>query len=111
MSRWEAPYGYQRARRVGDRIITSGTTAPGDTVAAQASAAFGIALDALAGFGATAADVVRTRMYITDRAFADEVGQVHGALFGAVRPVTTMVVVAGLIDESLLVEVEVEAQL
>jgi enamine deaminase RidA (YjgF/YER057c/UK114 family) len=111
MSRWESLYGYQRAVRTGDRIITSGTTAPGPTAGAQASAAFGIALDALKSFGASAADVVRTRMYITDRAFADEVGQVHSSLFGSVRPVSTMVVVSGLIDESLLVEVELEAQL
>ena len=111
MSRWESRYGYQRARRVGDRVITSGTTAPGPSAAAQASSAFAIALDAVAAHGASAENVVRTRMYITDRAFADEVGQVHGSLFGSVRPVATMVVVAGLIDESLLVEVEVEAQL
>jgi enamine deaminase RidA (YjgF/YER057c/UK114 family) len=111
VSEWESRYGYQRAVRTGDRVISSGTTAPGPSAAAQASAAFGIALDAMAALGASASDVVRTRMYITDRAFADEVGQVHGSLFGSVRPAATMVVVAGLIDASLLVEVEVEAQL
>ena len=110
MSRWEELYGYRRVIRAGDRLLTAGTTAPGADAAAQARAAFGIALDALFAEGAKITDVVRTRMYITDRADADAVGEVHGALFGDVRPVATMVVVAGLIDPSLLVEVEVEAR-
>ena len=111
MSVWESRYGFRRAIRTGDRVISAGTLAPGDTVRDQARNAFRIALDAMAAEGASVPDVVRTRMYITDRAFADEVGQVHHELFEAVRPVATMVVVAGLVDEAALVEVELEAQL
>jgi enamine deaminase RidA (YjgF/YER057c/UK114 family) len=48
-------------------------------------------------------------MYVTDRAHADAVGRAHGEVFGAVRPVATMVIVAGLLDPAMLVEVEVEA--
>ena len=112
---WEARYGYRRAVRVGDQAWVSGTTAmsdgaePAPDAAGQARQAFGVALSALGRLGVTAGDVVRTRMYITDVADADAVGAVHGELFGAVPPAATMVVVAGLIDPRLLVEVEVEA--
>ena len=80
-----------------------------DDPAGQARAAFSIVARALADAGMTLADVVRTRMYVTDRAHAAAVTGVHGELFGDVRPAATMVVVAGLIDPTLLVEVEVEA--
>jgi enamine deaminase RidA (YjgF/YER057c/UK114 family) len=63
----------------------------------------------MAELGATAGDVVRTRMYITDAADGDEVGRAHAALFGAAEPVATMVVVAGLLDPAWRVELEVEA--
>ncbi|WP_233512386.1 Rid family hydrolase [Micromonospora deserti] len=79
--------------------------------AAQTAQALRIALDALAEVGAQPAAVVRTRMYVTDRAYADEVGRAHHAVFGAVRPAATMVVVAGLLDPDQLVEVELEAYL
>jgi enamine deaminase RidA (YjgF/YER057c/UK114 family) len=114
---WEGVYGYRRAIRSGDRIITAGCTATVDGLvssgdaAEQARIAFGVALAAIAEFGATAADVIRTRMYVVDRADADAVGRVHGSLFGASRPVATMVVVAGLLDPAMRVEVEVEASL
>ena len=68
-----------------------------------------IALGALAEAGASADDIVRTRMFITDAADADEVGRAHGELFGVARPAATMVVVAGLIDPSWKVEIEIEA--
>jgi enamine deaminase RidA (YjgF/YER057c/UK114 family) len=110
---WEDLYAYRRVIRSGDRVVTAGCTAmaAGDDAAAQARAAFGIALDALATEGATVADVIRTRMYVTDRADADAVGRVHGSLFADVRPVATLVVVAGLLDPAMLVEVEVEARI
>ena len=107
---WEDLYGYRRAIRTGDRVISAGTTAPGDTAADQARAAFGVALDALSAEGAISDDVIRTRMYVTDRSDADAVGRVHGELFGEVRPVATLVIVAGLLDPAMLVEVEVEAE-
>jgi enamine deaminase RidA (YjgF/YER057c/UK114 family) len=113
---WEETYGYSRVVRVGDRLVTAGCTATVDGVVtgigdphAQALAAFKVALDALAEAGATVAEVVRTRMFITNRAHTDRVGRAHGEVFGEVRPAATMVIVAGLIDPAMLVEVEVEA--
>lgn len=116
---WEAAAGYSRAVAVGDRVIVSGTTDagpdgrslhPGDA-GAQARAAFGIVERALAEAGASFDDVVRTRMYLIHRADVAAVTAVHGGLFGTVRPAATLVLVAGLIDETLRVEVEVEAVL
>ncbi len=114
---WEASVGYSRAVAVGGRCLVSGTTDagpdgrslhPGDP-GAQARAAFGIAAQALTEAGMSLEDVVRTRVYVTDRAHVSAVAAVHGELFGAVRPAATLVVVAGLIDATLLVEVELEA--
>ena len=69
-----------------------------------------IAAEALARLGARPEDVVRTRMYITDPADADEVGRAHRELFGAAPPVATMVVTR-LLDPGWKVELEVEAEL
>ena len=113
---WEVVYGYARVVRAGDRLMTAGCTSTVDGVVthvgdpyAQTVQAFRIALDALAEAGAAPGDVVRTRMYITDRAHADAAGRAHGELFGAVRPAATLVVVAGLLHPDHLVEVEAEA--
>ena len=114
---WEARYGYSRAVVAGDTCWVAGTTDagpdgrsthPGDP-AAQARAIFGIIEAALveAGFGLD--DVVRTRMYVTDAAHVALVGAVHGEVFAEVRPAATALVVAALIDPSLLVEIEVDA--
>ncbi|MBM7489911.1 Rid family hydrolase [Micromonospora luteifusca] len=115
---WEQRYGYSRVVRAGERAWTAGCTATVDgrvahvgDAAAQTAQALRIALAALAEVGAEPGDVVRTRMYVTDRLHADEVGRAHNAVFGAVRPAATMVVVAGLLDPEHLVEVEVEAYL
>jgi len=113
---WEQRYGYSRVVRAGDLLLTAGCTATVDGAVtgigdprAQALTAFGIAVDALAAAGAAIQDVIRTRMYLTDAAYADAVAGVHGELFAGVRPVATLVVVAGLLDPRHLVEVEVEA--
>lgn len=113
---WEALYGYSRAVAVGPWIVSSGCTATVDgrvvhvgDAAAQTKVAFRIALDAIVEAGGAVGDVVRTRMYVTDESVADAVGRAHGELFGLVRPVATLVVVAGLVDPDQLVEVEVEA--
>jgi enamine deaminase RidA (YjgF/YER057c/UK114 family) len=113
---WEASYGYSRVVVAGDWAITAGTTAtgskgvlhPGDAYG-QALAAFKIALDALKAAGVAPEQVVRTRMYVTDIAAQTEVGRAHHELFGDIRPVATMVEVAGLADPLHLVEVEIEA--
>jgi enamine deaminase RidA (YjgF/YER057c/UK114 family) len=113
---WEQLYGYSRVVRAGNLAWTAGCTStvdgvvthPGDA-AAQTAQALRIALAALAEVGAAPADVVRSRLYVTDRAHADEVGRAHNVVLGAVRPVATLVVVAGLLDPEHLVEVELEA--
>ena len=115
---WEASAGYSRAVVVGDSCWVSGTTDagpdgrslhPGDA-AAQARAAWRIVESALADAGFELADVVRTRLFLVSLDDAPAVLAVHGELFGDIRPAATMVQVAGLIEPSLLVEVEAEAR-
>jgi enamine deaminase RidA (YjgF/YER057c/UK114 family) len=115
---YETRYGYSRAIAVGDSCWVAGTTDagpdgtsqhPGDA-SAQARAAFAIVIRALEEARFAAEDVVRTRMYIVRPGDASSVAAVHGELFGEIRPASTLVVVAGLIDPSLLVEVEAEAR-
>ena len=113
-SRWEVPYGYSRAVVVGDSCWVAGTTDPGGDhpgdPAAQARAALAIIERALADAGFALQDVVRTRMYVTDIAHAAPVAEVHGEIFGEIRPAATLVVVAALIEPGLLVENEAEAR-
>ena len=117
-SPYEAEIGFARAIRVGDRILVSGTapiepdgsTTPGDAEA-QARRCFAIALDAIAQFGGSAADIVRTRMFITHASDWEAVGRAHGAIFRDIRPAASMVVVAGLLRDDWLVEIEAEAVL
>jgi enamine deaminase RidA (YjgF/YER057c/UK114 family) len=115
-SPYEEAYGFSRAVRTGDRVLVAGTApipAGGAGVAATAYLQMlrcaEIAVAALAEAGAGPADVVRTRMFITDPADADEVGRAHREVFGEASPAATMVVVAGLLDPSWRVEIEVEA--
>lgn len=116
-SPFEATIGFSRAVRVGDRVLVSGTAPvwPSGEVdpdpAAQARRCFEIILAALAEAGASASDVARTRVYLTDAAHAEAVGAVHGQVFGDIRPAATMVVVAGLLDPRWVVEIEAEALL
>jgi enamine deaminase RidA (YjgF/YER057c/UK114 family) len=81
---------------------------PGDA-AAQTRQALAIIRTALEKAGFTVADVVRTRMFVTDISRWEEIGRAHGEVFGDVRPATTMVQVAGLIDPDMLVEIEADA--
>ncbi|MGH8981395.1 MAG: RidA family protein [Acidimicrobiales bacterium] len=116
-SPYEAAIGFSRAVRRGDRVLVAGTApiwpdgrCPEDP-AVQAARCFEIIAAALDGAGAALADVVRTRMYVTDRADADAVGAVHGRVFAGIRLVATMIVVAGLLDPRWKVEIEAEAVL
>jgi enamine deaminase RidA (YjgF/YER057c/UK114 family) len=111
-----ATVGYSRAVRDGALVHVAGTAAiypdgvdaPTDAYA-QASRCFEIIVAALAEVGASPSDVVRTRVFLVDAADWEEVGRAHGEVFGHVRPATSFVVVAGLLDERWLVEIEAEA--
>ncbi len=117
-SPYEAEYGFSRAIRTGNRVVVAGTAPipyPGEAVADTAYRQMlrcgQIIVSVLEQAGSTPADVVRTRMYLTDAADADEVGRAHREVFGGAAPAATMVVVAALIDPTWKVEVEVEAVL
>lgn len=118
-SPYEPQAGFCRALRRGNRILVAGTapieddgsnTAPGD-VQAQARRCFLVALRAVSELGGGAADVVRTRMFLTDATDFADVSQVHGEFFAAHPPVATAVVVAGLLDPVWKIEIELEAEL
>jgi enamine deaminase RidA (YjgF/YER057c/UK114 family) len=115
---WEAKVGYSRALVVGDSCHVSGTTDagpdgrsrhPGDA-GAQAQAILEIIERALNEGGFTRQDIVRTRMYLTNLADVAAVGAVHGEWFGEIRPASALIIVAALVDPTLLVEIEAQAQ-
>ena len=114
-SPYESTIGFSRAVRLGNVIAVSGTAPvwPDGEVdpdpAAQARRCIEIALAALAQLGGRAEDVVRTRQYIVHADDADAVGAVHGEVFGRIRPASTMVVVAGLLDPRWRYELELDA--
>jgi enamine deaminase RidA (YjgF/YER057c/UK114 family) len=108
-SPFEERVGYARAVRVGPLVAVAGTTAPGDGIAEQAREALRRIDIALGEAGAAMADVVRTRMFVTDISRWQEVAAVHAEVFGDIRPVTSMVEVSALIAPDLLVEIEVDA--
>jgi enamine deaminase RidA (YjgF/YER057c/UK114 family) len=114
---WEARVGYSRAVRVGDHLAIAGTTAVGDDgelvgpgdAYAQARRCLEIIAAALAEAGSCPEDVVRTRMYVTRIDDWEAVGRAHGEMFASIRPASTLVGVARLIDPAMLVEIEVDA--
>jgi enamine deaminase RidA (YjgF/YER057c/UK114 family) len=114
---WEERAGYSRVVRAGPLVFVSGCTAVGAAgevegvgdAYAQALAACRQVEAALAQVGATAAEVVQTRMFVTDIGRWAEVGRAHAEVFGAAPPASAMVQVAALIDPRMLVEVEATA--
>ncbi|WP_025273935.1 Rid family hydrolase [Haloglycomyces albus] len=113
---WANLYGYAKAVGVGPLVLTSACSADVvasphllDEPAGQAKESFRRALDAVVEAGAGVADVVRTRIYLTDPEYADVVGRVHGEIFGVVKPVATVVMVSQLMIPGQIVAVEVEA--
>jgi enamine deaminase RidA (YjgF/YER057c/UK114 family) len=114
-SPFEKQIGFSRAVRVGRHVFVSGT-APvwpdgscDPDAGVQARRCLEIIVAALAEAGATVADVVRTRTFLTDTADAGVIGAAHGEVLGEVRPASTMVAVAALLDPRWKLEIEAEA--
>ena len=116
-SPWEDRFGLCRAVRVGDRVLVSGTAPiwPDGSCdpdpAAQARRCLEIILNAIREAGGGPEHVVRTRMFVTSAGVGEAVGLAHAEVFGDVRPVSTMVVISGLLDPRWHVEIEAEAVL
>jgi enamine deaminase RidA (YjgF/YER057c/UK114 family) len=114
---YEQRIGYARAVRAGGFVLVAGCTAVGPDGEIVGGADAGEQMReacrnveaALALAGATVADVVRTRMYVTDASRWEEIGRVHAEVFGAALPAAALVQVAGLLDPRMLVEVEATA--
>ena len=113
---WEDVVGYSRVVAVGDQAWVSGCTATVDgavvcrgDVGGQARQALANLATALERAGFSLADVVRTRMYITDISRWEELGRVHGDVFRDIRPATAMIGVTALLDPAMMVEVEADA--
>ena len=115
-SPFEASFGFARAVREGNRILVAGSgpvepdgsTTPGGA-AEQAERCCAIIVAAIEELGGSAADVVRTRMLLTDPADQDAVGAVHARFFAEAKPAATMAGVAWLCRPEWRVEIEAEA--
>lgn len=114
-SKWEPLLGYSRAVRSGSHVAVTGTVGVnadgtyGKTVGEQCRRSLDIILASLHALGADVRHVIRTRIYTTQLDQWQEIAKVHGAVFGEIRPATTLVGVAQLIDADALIEIEADA--
>ena len=113
-SKWEPRMGYSRAVRSGNLIAVTGTVgvdADGTyskSLADQTRRSLAIIRAAIEALGGTLAQVIRTRMYVTDVSQWEQVAAVHGEVFGEIRPATPIVEVARLIDAEAQIEIEAD---
>lgn len=115
--KWEGIFGYSRAVRIGNTIEVSGTAAIGENgevvgendVYRQTQFILEKISAALIKAGGSMDDVVRTRLFVTDASFADQIGRAHQECFADIRPACTLVEVSALIAPELLVEIEATA--
>jgi enamine deaminase RidA (YjgF/YER057c/UK114 family) len=114
-SKWEPIMGYSRAVRSGNLIAVTGcvgVNADGTyakSFGEQTARSLAIITAAIEALGGTLGHVIRTRMYVTDVSKWEEVARVHGSVFADIRPATTIVEVARLIDGDALIEIEADA--
>ena len=114
-AKWEPIMGYSRAVRSGNVIAVTGCVginADGTypkTVGEQAARSLAIIQAAIEALGGKLEQVIRTRMYVTDVSKWEEVARVHGSVFKDIRPATTIVEVARLIDAEAMIEIEADA--
>jgi enamine deaminase RidA (YjgF/YER057c/UK114 family) len=115
-AKWEDIIGYSRAVKVGNIIEVTGTVAADengivgkDDAYEQTKFIIKKIEAVLQRAGASLEDVVRTRMFVTDVTRWEEYGKAHGEAFGKIKPCTTMVGVAALIEPGYLIEIEATA--
>jgi len=113
-SKWEPKMGYSRAVRSGNFIAVTGTVGIGadgkysKSLADQTARSLNIIRAALEALGGKMEQVIRTRMFVTDISKWEEVAKVHGEIFREIRPCTTLVEVAKLIDAEAQIEIEAD---
>jgi enamine deaminase RidA (YjgF/YER057c/UK114 family) len=117
-SPYEDRYGFSRVVTAGGFVLVGGTTSIdpngavlGETAYEQSVEIFRKIEHELTRGGAAPADVIQSRVYVTDISRADEVGRAHGEVYGELRPLMTLVEVSALIDPRMLVEIETVALL
>ena len=117
-SPYEEAYSFSRIVRAGPFVLVGGTTSVGPCQSVIGTTPYEQAVEIyeriaheLSRAGAGLADVVQTRVYVTDISRSEEVGRANAEAFGETRPLMTMVEVSGLIDPRMLVEIEAVAYL
>jgi enamine deaminase RidA (YjgF/YER057c/UK114 family) len=115
-SPWEEKFGFGRVVKAGPFVIVGGTTSVDEDGAVRGGTPYEQAVEILrklehelGRIGVGMADVIQTRVYVTDISRSEEVGRAHGDVFASIRPVMTMVEVSALIDPRMLVEIEAVA--